>query len=230
MQKQLITTMSTSLRATVAHHHANDNNSPPVVPAVNTVYPDHHLSLAFLYEVGPMLPDALDIVLVTFWGNKKNLDATIAGVSKARNRRFWEVRLAKSQAFSVICDEDEERTAAGLYSLLRRHPDLSTLFVRKWDALVVLSEALRISPTNANICGAFITTLDMRNLNWETVTSWSLVAGGLLDGQSPAIPPSPENWRRNVPPLLFPCPCPVNSICVEAPGRVERSVRVAFYF
>ncbi len=123
MQKQLITTMSTSLRATVAHHHANDNISPSVVPAVNTVYPDQHLSLAFLYEVGPMpLADALDIVLVEFWGNKENLDATIAGVSKAWNRRFWEVRLAKSQAFSIVCDEDEERTAAGLYSLLRRHP------------------------------------------------------------------------------------------------------------
>ena len=51
---------------------------------------------------------------------------------------------------------------------------MSTLFVRKWDALVVLSEALSMTPTDSNICGAFITTLDLRNLTWETVTSWSL--------------------------------------------------------
>jgi hypothetical protein len=87
--------MSTSLRATVAHHHANDNIPPPAVSAVNTAYPDQRLSLAFLYEVAPPLPDALDAVLVEFWGSKKNLDATIAGVNKAWNRRFWEVRLAK---------------------------------------------------------------------------------------------------------------------------------------
>lgn len=125
-----------------------------------------------------------------FWGTRRNLDATIAGVSKAWNQRFWKGRLANSHAFSIVCDEDEERTATGLYSLLRRHPDVSTLFVRKWDALLVLSEALSMTPTNG-ICGTFITTLDLRNLTWETVTSWSLacplLAVCLMDNRLPSL-------------------------------------------
>lgn len=59
MQKQLIKTMSTSLRATVAHHHASSSIPSQLVSTVNSAYPDQRPSLAFLYDTAPLpLPDA----------------------------------------------------------------------------------------------------------------------------------------------------------------------------
>jgi len=77
----------------------------------------------------------------------------------------------------------------------------------------VLSEALSISPTNASICGAFITTLDMRNLTWETVTLWSLacplLAVCLMDNRLPFLQVLKIGEETSHP---FSSPVPVQSI------------------